>query len=108
MRTPSWWLPAGVEPAAGWLLASRMLRGFADGYVAVLLPAYLRELGLGVVEIGVVSPLTLAGSAAATIAVGALGHRFPASRLMLAAAWTMVATGLGFARPPAFLALAAG
>ena len=106
MRTPSWWLPAGVEPAAGWLLASRMLRGFADGYVAVLLPAYLRALGMSVVEVGVLSTLTLAGSAAATIAVGALGHRFPASRLMLAAAWTMVATGLGFAGLHAFWPLA--
>jgi MFS family permease len=106
MRTSSWWLPAGVEPAAGWLLASRMLRGFADGYVAVLLPAYLGALGMGVVEIGVLSTLTLAGSAAATIAVGALGHRFPASRLMLAAAWTMVATGLGFAGLHAFWPLA--
>ncbi len=106
MRTPSWWLPAGVEPAAGWLLASRMLRGFADGYVAVLLPAYLRALGMSVVEIGVLSTLTLAGSAAATIAVGALGHRYPASRLMLAAAWTMVATGLGFAGLHAFWPLA--
>src|ERR1700761_6378198 len=106
MRNPSWWLPSGVEPAAGWLLASRMLRGFADGYVAVVLPAYLRALGLSVVDVGVLSTLTLAGSAAATIAVGALGHRFPASRLMLAAAWTMVATGLGFAGLHAFWPLA--
>jgi MFS family permease len=106
MRTPNWWLPAGVEPAAAWLLASRMLRGFADGYVAVLLPAYLGALGFGVVQIGVLSTLTLAGSAVATIAVGALGHRFAASRLMLAAALTMVATGLGFAGFHAFWPLA--
>ena len=58
------------------------------------------------VDVGVLSTLTLAGSAAATIAVGALGHRFPASRLMLAAAWTMVATGLGFAGLHAFWPLA--
>lgn len=106
MRISTWWLPAGVEPAAAWLLASRMLRGFADGYVAVLLPAYLGALGFGVVQIGVLSTLTLAGSAAATLAVGALGHRFPASRLMLAAALTMVATGLGFAGLHAFWPLA--
>ena len=106
MRTSSWWLPAGVEPAAAWLLASRMLRGFADGYVAVLLPAYLGALGLGVVQIGVLSTLTLAGSAVATIAVGALGHRFRASRLMQAAAVTMVATGLGFAGFQTFWPLA--
>ena len=106
MRTPSWWLPADVEPAAAWLLASRMLRGFADGYVAVLLPAYLGALGFSVVQIGVLSTLTLAGSAVATIAVGALGHRFRASGLMLAAALTMVATGLGFAGFQAFWPLA--
>jgi MFS family permease len=106
MRTSSWWLPAGVEPATAWLLASRMLRGFADGYVAVLLPAYLGALGMSVVEIGVLSTLTLAGSAAATIAIGALGHRVRASRLMLAAALTMVATGLGFAGLHAFWPLA--
>jgi MFS family permease len=103
---PSWILPAGVDSAAAWLLASRMLRGFADGYVAVLLPAYLRALGMGVVEIGLLSTLTLAGSAAATIAVGALGHRFPASRLMQIAALTMAATGLGFAGLHAFWPLA--
>ncbi len=83
-----------------------MLRGFADGYVAVLLPAYLGALGMGVLRIGVISTLTLAGSAAATIAVGALGHRFRAGRLMQAAALTMVATGLGFAGFQAFWPLA--
>jgi hypothetical protein len=106
MRIPSWILPAGVEPTAAWLLASRMLRGFADGYVAVLLPAYLGALGMSVVDIGVLSTLTLAGSAAATIAVGALGHRFAAARLLYAAALTMVATGLGFAGLHAFWPLA--
>jgi MFS family permease len=99
-------LPAGAEPAAGLLLASRVLRGFVDGYVAVLLPAYLQALGMGVVQIGVLSTLTLAGSAVATIAVGALGHRVPRARLMLLAALTMVGTGLGFASLDAFWPLA--
>ena len=106
MQLPAWCLPADVDPAAGWLLASRTLRGFADGYVAVLLPAYLAALGMGVFQIGVLSTLTLAGSAAATIAVGALGHRVPAARLMQAAALTMAATGLGFASLHAFWPLA--
>ncbi|HEX7690598.1 MAG TPA: MFS transporter [Burkholderiaceae bacterium] len=101
------WLPADVDPAAGWLLASRSLRGFADGFVAVLLPAYLSALGLGLVQIGVLSTLTLAGSAAATIALGALGHHVASTRLMRIAAATMVATGLGFAGFAAFWPLAA-
>jgi MFS family permease len=106
MRRSSWWLPADVDPAAAWLLASRLLRGFADGYVAVLLPAYLRALGMSVVQVGVLSTLTLAGSAAATLVVGALGHRAPAARLMMLAALTMVATGLGFAGFQGFWPLA--
>ena len=101
------WLPADVDPTAGWLLASRSLRGFAHGFVAVLLPAYLSALGLGLVQIGVLSTLTLAGSAVATIALGALGHRVASTRLMRIAAGTMVATGLGFARFADFWPLAA-
>jgi MFS family permease len=100
-------LPADVDPAAAWLLASRALRGFVDGFVAVLLPAYLSALGLGLVQIGVLSTLTLAGSAVATIALGALGHRFASARLMRLAAATMVATGLGFAGFADFWPLAA-
>jgi MFS family permease len=106
MRRPTWLLPDRTDPGAALLLASRVLRGFADGYVAVLLPAYLQALGFGVVQIGVIGTLTLAGSAVATIAVGAFGHRLPRARLMLIAALTMVATGLGFAGLDAFWPLA--
>ena len=40
-------LPAGADRAALPLLAGRALRAFADGYVAILLPAYLLALGFG-------------------------------------------------------------
>jgi hypothetical protein len=40
-------LPSGVDAAVSPLLVGRALRAFADGYVAVLLPAYLLELGFG-------------------------------------------------------------
>ncbi|MBM3346499.1 MAG: MFS transporter, partial [Betaproteobacteria bacterium] len=79
------------------LLAARALRAFADGFVAVLLPAYLLALGLGQIEVGLLSTATLIGSALATLAVGRWGHRFPSRRLMMAAAVLMAATGLGFA-----------
>ena len=36
------------------LLVAHALRAFVDGYVAVLLPAYLLAIGLGTLEIGVV------------------------------------------------------
>jgi MFS family permease len=79
------------------ILAARALRALADGFVAVLLPAYLLALGHGQLAVGLLSTMTLFGSAIATLAVGRWGHRCALRRLLLAAAVLMVATGLGFA-----------
>ena len=89
--------PSDAEPAARTLVACRALRAFVDGYVAVLLPAYLLALGLDVWSVGVLSTATLLGSALATLAIGAWGHRFAQRRLLLGAALLMIATGLAFA-----------
>lgn len=90
-------LPTGVAPEARLLLTGRALRAFCDGYVAVLLPAYLLALGFGIWEVGVLSTATLLGSALATLAVGAWGHRFHHRSLLLGAALLMATTGLVFA-----------
>lgn len=90
-------VPRGAEPFAAVLVAGRALRAFVDGYVAVLLPAYLLALGFDVWTVGVLSTATLLGSALATLAVGAWGHRFAQRRLLLAATALMIGTGLGFA-----------
>ena len=79
------------------VLTARALRAFADGFVAVLLPAYLLALGHGQFQVGLLSTATLFGSAFATLAVGRWGHRFALRRLLLGAAVLMAATGLGFA-----------
>ncbi|HUQ25004.1 MAG TPA: MFS transporter [Burkholderiales bacterium] len=79
------------------ILVGRALRGFADGFIAVVLPAYLLALGMGLLEVGIISTATLLGSALSTLAVGRWGHRFPIRRLLLAASLLMMATGLGFA-----------
>lgn len=101
-----WLLPAGARDAARTILVGRALRAFADGYVAVLLPAYLLALGFGQIEVGLLSTATLAGSALATLAVGGMGHRWPQHRLLLFAAILMTATGLGFAGLSSFWPLA--
>lgn len=92
-----WLLPDGVDHVVVPLLIGRALRAFVDGYVAVLLPAYLLALGLGVWEVGFLSTATLLGSALATLAVGAWGHRFQQRHLLLGAAVLMITTGLAFA-----------
>ncbi|MDR5746799.1 MFS transporter [Caballeronia sp. LZ029] len=78
-------------------MVGRSLRGFCDGYVAVLLPVFLLALGFGQVEVGLIGSATLFGSALATIAVGVIGHRYPLRRMLLFAALMMAATGVGFA-----------
>lgn len=99
--------PRGAAPFAATLLAGRALRAFVDGYVSVLLPAYLLALGYDVWRVGLLSTATLLGSALLTLAVGAWGHRFAQRRLLAAAALLMIATGLGFAGLSAFLPLLA-
>ena len=61
------------------------------------MPVYLLALGLGGVEVGAVATATLLGSALATLAVGAWGHRWSGRSLLLGAALVMALTGLGFA-----------
>ena len=72
------------------------MRGFADGLVSVLLPAYLTALGHGPLAIGALATAALLGSAVATLAVGLLGPRLPARAVLLAACALMAATGAGF------------
>ena len=92
-----WLLPAGAQPSALPLLLGRALRAFTDGYVAVLLPAYLIALGLGTWDVGLLATATLLGSALSTLAIGAWGHRFHHGSLLCAAALLMALTGFAFA-----------
>ncbi len=101
-----WLLPPGVPAWVGRILAGRALRAFADGYVAVLLPAYLLALGLDLLDVGLLSSATLAGSAAATLAIGTFGNHLGRRRLLLGAALLMTATGLAFASLRGFWPLA--
>jgi len=89
-------LPAGADRAASLVLASRGMRGFCDGFIAVLLPAYLLSLGFSQLDVGLISTTTLMGSAIATIAVGMLASRFTQRRMLTLAAALMAATGIGF------------
>src|SRR5215472_8077396 len=89
-------LPEGVTPVARTLLIGRGLRAFGDGFVSLLLPAYLTVLGFSPLEVGVLATATLLGSAVLTLWVGTRAHRFGRRELLIAAAILMVLTGAGF------------
>ena len=73
------------------------MRGFADGFVSVLLAQYLSDLGFSPVAIGAIVTGTLLGSAGMTLLFGLGGHRISLKARLLAAALMMVLTGIGFA-----------
>ena len=79
------------------LLLARGLRAFGDGYVSLLLPAYLLSLGYSAFAVGVIATATLLGSGALTLTVGLQAHRFRIRTLLMAAAGVMAATGASFA-----------
>ena len=90
-------LPESANANARHLLAAKALRSIADGYVSVLLPAYLLAIGLSPFRAGVLSTATLLGSAALTIFAGVITRWFGHRRPLLWASVLMILTGIGFA-----------
>ena len=79
------------------VIVARGLRAFGDGFVSLLLPLYLLELGFGPIEVGVIATATLLGSGVLTLFVGLRAYRYHYRTLLLAATILMAATGVGFA-----------
>ena len=86
----------------GRILAAKGMRAVGDGYISVLLPVYLLELGCTPLEVGILASATLLGSGVLALAAGLYAHRFHYRSLLLAATVLMAATGLGFAFVGAF------
>ena len=76
------------------MLVARGIRGFGDGFAAIVLPAYLVAIGFGTVEIGIVAAASLLGSALLTLGVGVVAPRYELRHLLIAGAVLMAATGV--------------
>jgi MFS family permease len=96
------WYPRSTTADGKRLLATRALRGLADGAVSVLLPSYLTAIGFSSLRVGAIVFGTLIGSAALTLWIGLAAHRLGRRRVMLASCALMFATGIGFATVTAF------
>jgi len=91
-----------VSPDAKRAIFARGLRAIGDGFISILLPAYLLALGYDAFEIGALMTATLLGSALLTFCSGMITARFGERRPLLAASALMILTGLGFAGFQAF------
>jgi MFS family permease len=94
-----WWrpIPPGTSGDARRVLVARGIRAFGDGFVALLLPIYLVELGFSALAVGAIVTSTLIGTAFLTLWVGWVANQHSRRFLLLAAAVLMAATGAGFA-----------
>jgi len=88
-----------------YVILARAVRDFGDGFVAILLPAYLIALGYSATEVGVIATAALLGSSLITIVIGAIGSRHDVRRMLVAAAGLMIATGVAFAAVDEFAVL---
>lgn len=98
-------MPASASADGRMLIGTRGIRGFVDGMVYVMLPAYLLALGFSGVQIGAVITASLLGSAVFTIGAGLIAHRLAPARLLVYASFIMIATGFAFGVSTSFIAL---
>ncbi len=83
---------ARLFPGNFYLYAARAVRGFGDGFAAIILPAYLSALGFSSFETGLVATAALLGSALLTLLIGLVAPRYGLRTLLLVCAGLMVVT----------------
>ncbi len=76
------------------LYAARCMRGLGDGFAAIILPAYLTEIGFTPAQIGFVAAASLLGTAVFTLLIGLIAPRHDLRNMLLFGAALMVATGV--------------
>ncbi len=89
----------------GLLFATRILRMFGYGFLAIVLVLYLTALGLSGGEVGLLLALTLLGDAAVSLWLTTHADRIGRRRVLVAGACLMVTAGLAFVATPVFIVL---
>lgn len=89
----------------GLLFATRILRMFGYGFLAVVLVLYLSSIGLSGGEVGLLLGLTLLGDAAVSLWLTTHADRIGRRRVLVAGAILMLVAGLVFVATPVFAVL---
>src|SRR5579871_3343270 len=79
------------------MFATRMVRLFAYGLVAVVLGFYLAQIGLTNAQIGLLLSLTLLGDAAVSLLISNVADRLGRRRMLIAGSVLMIFAGVIFA-----------
>jgi len=86
-----------LSPDGRLLFATRMVRLFAYGFLAVVLGLYLAAIGLSDTQIGLVLSLTLLGDAVISLPITIIADRLGRRRMLIIGAGLMVFAGIIFA-----------
>ena len=97
-----------LSPDGKKLLATRILRTFAYGYLAVVLGLYLDRLGMDPTQIGVVFTAAIAGSAVMTVFWSLVADRVGRRKTVAIMAALMAVGGIVFALTDSFWILLIG
>src|SRR4051794_38378133 len=89
-----------LAPDGRLLFATRLVRLFAYGALAVVLALYLAQRGLREEQIGLLLTLTLVGDAVLSLAITGLADRVGRRRMLMLGAGLMVGAGAVFASTP--------
>lgn len=87
----------GLDRDGRLLFATRVLRMFAYGFLAVVLVLYLAALGLDAIMIGLILTMTLVGDTLVSLWLTTSADRIGRRRVLVAGSLLMAAAGLAFA-----------
>jgi MFS family permease len=93
------------NPDIGLLFATRILRMFGYGFLAVVLVLYLSAIGLSGGQTGLLLALTLLGDAGVSLWLTTHADRIGRRRVLLVGAILMLLAGLAFVATPVFAVL---
>jgi MFS family permease len=93
------------RPDVALLFATRILRMFGYGFLAVVLVLYLSAIGLSGGEVGLLLALTLLGDAGVSLWLTTHADRIGRRRVLVAGAGLMLVAGLVFVATPVFAVL---
>lgn len=84
------------------LVITRLIRGFGDGLMSIIIPFYLSTLGFSVFEIGVIITAMLVAASVISIGASICSRWVDPKRLFLLAALAMIVSGAAFAAMESF------
>jgi MFS family permease len=96
---------AGLNRNLALLFSGRALRSLAQGYLVIIVPLYMAQLGFTAVQLGILFTASSIASALLSAAVGILSDRFGRKTFLILISLLMVGGGLFFALSSNFIVL---